>query len=74
MSNTNNIIRGKDYINLAKVLEKSGANLEEAKIIALEIVKDPKIVRDIKNKRSVNEVIWTLTQVGMKAMGLGAIR
>jgi hypothetical protein len=62
-----------NYLDIAKRLERNEISLEYARTEALTIAKNPKIVRDLKRKRNVNEMLWVLTQLALKSEGLGVI-
>jgi len=63
-----------DYIGLAKDIERNNYSLEISRQKALSIVKDSGLVKDLKSKRSNDEIIWTLTQLGLKSLGLVEFR
>ena len=65
---TTNIKKGENLIKLAREIEKM--DLQTAIQTAIQNIDDTKIQYDLQRKRTTQDVVWTVTQVGMALMGM----
>lgn len=65
---TTNIKKGEKLIKLAREIEKM--DLQTAIQTAIQNIDDTKIQYDLQRKRTTQDVVWTVTQVGMALMGM----
>jgi len=65
--------KGLKLIEAAKKIEAGNYTLKEAISFAQEVVGEGSIYNDLAEKKNVKGVVWTLTQTGMKTMGMGVI-